>query len=191
VFDELIRRTALCLKAAGLPYMIIGGQAVLLYGSPRMTKDIDITLGVDIDALSKVVDLVREIGLSILPEEFGDFVRKTFVLPTVDKQTGIRVDFIFSFTPYERQAIARAKIVGLGEVPVMFASLEDVVIHKIFAGRSRDIEDVRTILLKNPDLDTAYVKLWLEEFDRSGEKVGLVKAFEEVMERQSSPGKPP
>jgi hypothetical protein len=25
--------------------MIIGGQAVLLYGEPRLTKDIDITLG--------------------------------------------------------------------------------------------------------------------------------------------------
>jgi len=25
--------------------MVIGGQAVLLYGEPRLTKDIDITLG--------------------------------------------------------------------------------------------------------------------------------------------------
>lgn len=28
--------------------MIIGGQAVMVYGEPRLTKDIDITLGVDI-----------------------------------------------------------------------------------------------------------------------------------------------
>ena len=27
--------------------MIIGGQAVLLYGEPRLTRDIDITLGVN------------------------------------------------------------------------------------------------------------------------------------------------
>ncbi|GAH87084.1 unnamed protein product, partial [marine sediment metagenome] len=29
--------------------MIIGGQAVLLYGEPRLTRDIDVTLGDDID----------------------------------------------------------------------------------------------------------------------------------------------
>jgi len=36
---------------------------------------------------------------------------------------------------------------------VFFASPEDVIIHKIFAGRPRDMEDARTILLKNPGVD--------------------------------------
>jgi len=33
--------------------MIIGGQVVLLYGEPRLTRDIDITPGVNIDELAK------------------------------------------------------------------------------------------------------------------------------------------
>jgi hypothetical protein len=28
------------LKEASIPYMVIGGQAVLLYGEPRLTRDI-------------------------------------------------------------------------------------------------------------------------------------------------------
>jgi hypothetical protein len=32
------------LNEQNIPYMIIGGQAVLLYGKPRLTRDIDITL---------------------------------------------------------------------------------------------------------------------------------------------------
>ena len=43
---DLIERLARALERAGLPYMVIGGQAVLLYGEPRVTKDVDITLGV-------------------------------------------------------------------------------------------------------------------------------------------------
>ena len=33
------------LSAAGIPFMLIGGQAVLVHGRPRLTEDIDITLG--------------------------------------------------------------------------------------------------------------------------------------------------
>ena len=45
MFESLIVKIAEELKKADLSYMIIGGQAVLLYGTPRLTKDIDITLG--------------------------------------------------------------------------------------------------------------------------------------------------
>jgi hypothetical protein len=38
--------------------MVIGGQAVLLYGEPRLTKDIDITLGEGIESLEKIKDNV-------------------------------------------------------------------------------------------------------------------------------------
>lgn len=47
MFENLIARTALALKENGLPYMFTGGQTVLLCGTPRMTKDIDITPGAD------------------------------------------------------------------------------------------------------------------------------------------------
>ncbi len=73
-------------------------------------------------------------------------MRDTCVLPAHDVDTGIRVDFIFSTTPYERQAIERAVIVELGGEPVPFASVEDLVIHKLFAGRARDLEDVATVI---------------------------------------------
>jgi hypothetical protein len=54
---ELLERIALELERAGIPYMVTGGQAVLLYGEPRLTRDIDITLGVSTDQL----DLVRDV----------------------------------------------------------------------------------------------------------------------------------
>jgi len=180
VFEQLITRIAAVMSSHQIPYMIIGGQAVLLYGVPRMTKDIDITLGMDIGGLDKVLEAVKNIGLRVLPGDFRGFVEQTSVLPTLDGTTGIRVDLIFSFTPYERQAIARAKTVALLETGVTFASVEDVVIHKIFAGRPRDLEDVRSMIIKNPHFDVKYVRTWLKEFDRSQEGRNFLKAFEKV-----------
>jgi len=44
MIEKLIKKIAFNLDKAKIPYMIIGGQAVLLYGVPRLTRDIDITL---------------------------------------------------------------------------------------------------------------------------------------------------
>jgi len=147
--------------------MIIGGQAVLLYGEPRLTKDIDITLGIGIDRWKIIKKIAKSIHLRPLITKIENFVKETLVFPTIDDQSGIRVDFIFSYSPYERQAIRRARGIYFGQTEVKFAALEDVVIHKMIAGRARDIEDVKTILLKNPDYDTRYIEKWLAEFDRS------------------------
>ena len=113
MFQELLTKLARELKTSDIPYMVIGGQAVLLYGEPRLTRDIDVTLGIGPDNLKDILS-------------FG---------------------------------VADA-------TPVHFASLEDIVIHKIIAGRPRDIEDIISILLKNPAYDDKYISSWLEEFDK-------------------------
>jgi hypothetical protein len=147
--------------------MVIGGQAMLLYGEPRLTKDIDITLGIGIDGLAKIKRIVNSLHLEFLTDHVEEFVKETMVLPVIDAPSGIRIDFIFSYSPYERQAIERARGIRFGKTSVKFAALEDVVIHKIIAARARDIEDVRCILLKNPDYDSRYIEKWLGKFDAS------------------------
>jgi hypothetical protein len=164
--------------------MVIGGQAVLLYGEPRLTRDIDITLGVGVRELNKLKRTISSLGLKILVERDEEFVKSNMVLPTLDEKSGIRVDFIFSFSPYERQAIERAKDIKLGRSLVKFASLEDVVIHKVIAGRARDLEDIRSILLKNQEYDSDYIEKWLEEFDKSLNEQ-FSKIFREIKEKIS------
>jgi len=113
--------------------------------------------------------------LNIPVENEKEFVSKTMVLPAIEAQSGIRVDFIFSYSPYERQAIERAREVRLGRTTIRFGSLEDVVIHKVIAGRPRDMEDIRSILLKNKKYDSNYIEKWLKEFNAaSGENFLMV-----------------
>ncbi len=180
MFKTLLIRIARELTSAALPYMIIGGQAVLLYGSPRLTRDIDVTLGVSVDEMETVLKTAVGMGLEIIPPDIEAFVKRTFVLPAKDDATGIRIDLIFSFTPYERKAIERARPILFDDTPVMFASVEDVIIHKIFAGRPRDMEDAVTILAKNPHVDRDYIQKWLKEFDRTMETNNFSRQFAEL-----------
>ena len=41
MFEKILSKVGKSLKKHKLPYMIIGGQAVLLYGEPRLTRDIE------------------------------------------------------------------------------------------------------------------------------------------------------
>lgn len=167
MFKRLLERIGREFRKAAIPYMVIGGQAVLLYGEPRLTKDIDITVGIGVRELNRLKSVLPAIGLDVLVKDEVSFVEKTMVLPTLEQRSGIRVDLIFSFSPYELGAIQRARSIRLGRSEVKFASPEDVIIHKAIAGRPRDLEDVKSILLKNPGVDSAYIRKWLDEFDRS------------------------
>lgn len=164
-FSGFIAKIALELQGRRLPFMLIGGQAVLLHGRPRLTEDIDITLGADPTRLPEVLALCAVLELDPLPDEVDTFVRETFVLPTHHKESGIRVDFVFSTTPYEQQAIGRATVVELAGASVPFASAEDLIIHKLFAGRAWDLEDAESVVRrKGEDLDWRYVERWVKEF---------------------------
>ena len=143
MFDELLARIAGALDARALPYMVIGGQAVLLYGEPRLTRDIDITLG-------------------------------------VEPSSGVRVDLVFSFTPYESAAIGRSRAIEIGGKPVRYAGPEDLVVHKMLAGRPRDLEDVRSILVRQPALDRPFIRTQLADFDSALDR-DLVAQFEAIL----------
>jgi predicted nucleotidyltransferase len=183
---SLIKNIARQLDGSRIPYMIIGGQAVLLYGRARLTRDIDITLGVNTDQFARVEQMCKKIGLKLLPEDPNDFTAKTNVLPAEELQSKIRVDFIFSFTPYEAQAIAGANRVLLEDYTVRFATCEDVIIHKMVAARPIDHEDVRHLVAKHHNtIDLSYLRHWLSEFSQLPGYENVLRDFEELWNRQS------
>jgi Nucleotidyltransferase of unknown function (DUF6036) len=184
VLNDLIENIAEILEKFNIAYMVIGGQAVLLYGEPRLTRDIDITLGVSVDRLNDILKLSDELNLTSLAQNVEDFVKRTMVLPLKDKDSGLRVDFIFSFTDYEKKAIGRAQAVKVKNRAVNFASVEDIIIHKVFSGRPRDLEDIKGILEKNKNLDKDYIAKWLKKIDETGND-NLLKSFNLLIEKLS------
>jgi len=182
VTEELIAKIARCLDEKEVPYMIIGGQAVLVYGRARMTRDIDLTLGVDSDQVGMICDLCKEADLNIRVDNPEEFSAETKVLPAEDMKSKFLFDFIFSFTPYERQAIERARSIELGGYKVKFATCEDVIVHKMLASRAVDIDDIRSILAKQGDVvNIEYIRKWLSEFEAMPEFAGIVEKFGELI----------
>lgn len=181
MFQHLLANLARALDGAGIPYMVIGGQALLVHGDPRLTRGIDVTLGVESVTLPRLLALGKTIGLLPSVSDVEQFVQKTNVLPLSSISDAIRVDLIFSFTYYEAEAVQRAASVQVLDTPVKFATAEDLIVHKLVAGRPRDIEDVRGILLRQKHLDQEYLEKWLRAFR---EVVGrdLLREFKTIKE---------
>ena len=57
---------------------------------------------------------------------------------------------------------------------VLFAAAEDLVIHKLFAGRPRDIEDaIGVVQRKGATMDWDYMDLWTRQFAEIPGREGL------------------
>lgn len=164
-FERLLASITRELRRRDIPFMHIGGQAVLLHGAARLTQDIDVSLACGPEDVGTVVAVCAALELEPLVEDLASFARETFVCPLRDRATDIRVDLIFSTTAYEHAAIARAVEVDVGGERVPFASAEDLILLKLFAGRARDLEDARSVVdRQGPRLDWRYLERWAAEF---------------------------
>ena len=170
------------LNAEEVPYMVIGGIANLVWGVPRATMDVDVTVWVEEERIPTLIDRLGE-HLRLLPEEPAAFVERTRVL-AAETTEGIRIDIIFGQLPYEEQAIQRTRPIEFGGVPVLICSPEDLIIHKMVSERPQDRVDVRGIIHRlGPQLDREYIEPILRGLEEDLGRADLITFFEGCLER--------
>lgn len=125
--------------------------------SPRLTQDVDLLLADAGPGLEPLEAAAREEGWEVRrasPE--GELIRLRH------PHLGI-ADLVIAGTDYQQEALRRAheEPIGSGE-RVFVLSPEDVIIHKLIAGRTQDLADIEAILAAETPLDEPYVERWAE-----------------------------
>jgi hypothetical protein len=148
---ELLADLARVLARLGLPWYMFGAQAALLWGRPRLTTDVDVTVRLgDVDA-ETFVEALRLGGFDLRIVATPQFVRQTRVLPLVHVPSELAVDIVLSGPGLEDDFLARAVPMEIGGVGVPVISAEDLIVTKILAGRAKDLDDVRGVLDERGD----------------------------------------
>ena len=64
---------------------------------------------------------------------------------------------------------------------INFVSPEDLIIHKIFSNRPKDIEDVQNILNSVKKVDVDYIKKYLKEFEKAFPGERFLSTFSKLL----------
>ncbi len=124
---------------------IIGGLAVLRWGEPRLTVDVDMTLLTGWGDEARFVDALLARFQPRLPD-LREFALRQRVL-LLRAEDGTDVDLALGALPFEQRAVERASpFPFLSDLTLRTCSAEDLVIMKAFAARDRDWVDLGGIL---------------------------------------------
>lgn len=184
---EVIGQLAAVLGALRLRWYLFGAQAVVLWGRPRTSLDIDVTVELEVEGAPELIERLGDAGFELrIRTEVEAFVRRTRVLPFVHRPSGVPVDVVLAGPGLEERFLARTRPVRMGGVEVPVISPEDLVVTKILAGRPKDLEDVRGVLAERREtLDLPAIRSTLLELEAALGQSDLVPAFERLQERLS------
>jgi hypothetical protein len=188
VLESLARAWA-ALAPLNVPTAIMGGIAVAFWDRIRATRDVDLLVGADFGADERIIGALTAAGAVTLhdpPVIALDPCRLIqFAYSPPDSFIDIRIDVLLADSPYHQAALARrvpAKISGLDhEISVL--SAEDLIIHKLLAGRMIDRADAAGVLrINRAQIDLSYLKKWIVD-------LGLSQRWSEIWD-EAFPGEP-
>ena len=153
-------RLADLLEAESAVYMIVGALAVAVWGRPRATADIDVTLQADAGHLEMLASRAERVGFVVDREwlEWQPLLRDRQRRLTTP---GAIVDLMRPRDAHEEAALGRRREVAFERRRLPFVAPDDLVLMKLKAGRPRDFEDAVSVLAaQGGALDTAYLWDW-------------------------------
>lgn len=184
-FQEALHELSTTLEDAHVPYMIIGGIANAIWGYPRSTLDIDVTIWVPDDQIQTILSIISR-QYVIMVDSPGEFISQTRVLP-IKNAKKVRIDIIFGILPFEKDALDRAVDVKIGDTSIKFCTAEDLILMKIISERSRDMEDVRGILrVQKNHLDYDYLKPRIDELSDLLDKPAIKEQWHQWIQKTSN-----
>jgi hypothetical protein len=138
-------------------FCLIGGLAVIRWGQPRATQDVDFSLLTGFGGEQEFIDRL----LARFPDRIAnakDFALRNRVV-LARTTGGVSLDIALAGFPFEERVIDRASEFTFAEgVSLTTASAEDLIVLKAFAGREQDWFDVRGIITRQGNgLDWNYI----------------------------------
>lgn len=125
-------------------YLIVGGYAVIAYGYPRLTIDIDVWVKVSDDNSRKVIKTIEDFGF-----KFDNLNAEDFNIPDNVIQLGRpphRIDILTAIEGLNFDECYKKKFLyRKNEMKINFISLNDLLKNKKLVGRHKDLDDIRNL----------------------------------------------
>jgi predicted nucleotidyltransferase len=133
-------------------FVVVGGVAVILQASPRLTKDLDICYAPEQVNLDRLGAVLIELGarlrgveedLPFVPD--GRALRHTQILTLTTVDGGLDLLVEPDGSPSYPALRRRADQIDIDGIVVRVASIEDLIAMKRAAGRPQDLVDLESL----------------------------------------------
>lgn len=159
-------------------WYVFGAQAVVVYGVPRLSADVDVTLALEPDTPERFAHDMEAAGFALRVTD-PDFVRRTRVMPFVHIATGMPLDVVLAGSGLEEDFLDRAASTDIGGTQVPVIDRSDLIIAKILSGRPKDLDDVRALwYLHGREMDTDRIRRTLQLLEEALGQSDLCRSFE-------------
>jgi hypothetical protein len=136
-FKELLQ----VLNANRVEYLLIGGWAVMYYGHPRYTADIDFWCRRDAANAARLIRALQEFGISD-PDLTTDLVLEPGRILRMGRAP-LRVEFLNQIDGVEFDACYKARVMEeIDRIEIPLISLPDLLVNKRASNRAKDLADI-------------------------------------------------
>lgn len=166
--------------------VIIGGIATGFLGKPRFTVDLDAMFLASTKDIPHILELAKAVGIEPRTDKVEEFAKKSRVLLMRHTASGVNIDISLGILPFEEEVIERSVAHKMETVSVRLPTPEDLIIMKAIAHRPKDLEDIRTVVDNNPNLDNDRIEYWVKSFAEVLEMPDLWKQIEAILKRMEN-----
>ena len=183
---EVLRTLAAAMAERDLPLYLFGAQAAIVWGSPRLSADVDVTVAIEPAIVDSFVETMRRHGFDLTFSD-SEFLARTRVLLFVHRSTHMPLDVVLAGPGLEEDFLRRAISVDVDGTHIPVISPEDLIIAKILAGRPKDIEDVRSVVHeRRASLDGERIRTILGLLEQALAQSDLLPVFEKAWIEEGS-----
>lgn len=118
---ELLADLAVALGALGVRWYVFDAQAALVWGRPRLTTDVDVTVQCSV-ATRELVAALGMRGFSLRVDGTDAFIETTRVVPLEHPASGLALDVVLAGPGLEELFLERAVPVDVAGTTVPFIS---------------------------------------------------------------------
>ena len=167
-YQSTLRKIANILQTLKIPYLVTGGAAVVVWGRPRFTADVDVIVELREDQVKRLVDVLVKEGY-VDEDAVREALKYESEFNFIDEATGVKVDFwILKDDAFNKSRLKRRVAQDIFGQKIYFISAEDLILIKLLwfeeSKSTRHLEDIQSIFDFTKDqLDFDYLKKWADK----------------------------
>jgi hypothetical protein len=157
--EEIMAIAGKYLNKHNVQYVIVGGIAVLAYGTPRTTMDADIIIQMDTKELKTFAEFLARNGFFSKSLDIEDAFREKSHFSAFDKDSLFRLDIKGVYNEMDERTLKNRRAINYRGMKLYLESPEDIIANKLVFGSEQDIKDADGIYMRQlPKLDMRYLE---------------------------------